>query len=156
MSQVIYSPHPIPASSLPKIFLSGSIDNGQAVDWQTRLCRACAELEVIFLNPRRPDWDSTWEPVKSNPLFREQVSWELDGLEQADLIVVYITADSKAPITLLELGLHARQPNLIVCCEEGFWRKGNVDIVCERYGIKQVEDFDELVELIQARIGGKG
>ena len=153
MSQIIYSPHPIPASSLPKIFLSGSIDNGQAVDWQTRLCHACAELEAIFLNPRRPDWDSTWEPVKSNPLFREQVAWELDGLEQADLIVVYITAASKAPITLLELGLHAQQPNLIVCCEEGFWRKGNVDIVCERYGIKQVEDFDELVELIQARIG---
>lgn len=153
MSQIIYSPHPIPASSLPKIFLSGSIDNGQAVDWQTRLCHACAELEAIFLNPRRPDWDSTWEPVKSNPLFREQVTWELDSLEKADFIVVYITADSKAPITLLELGLHARQPNLIVCCEEGFWRKGNVDIVCERYGIKQVEDFDELVELIEAHIG---
>ena len=153
MSQIIYSPHPIPASSLPKIFLSGSIDNGQAVDWQTRLCNVCAELEAIFLNPSRPDWDSTWEPVKSNPLFREQVSWELDNLEQADLIVVYITADSKAPITLLELGLHARQPNLIVCCEEGFWRKGNVDIVCERYGIKQVENFDGLVELIQAHIG---
>lgn len=145
MSQVIYSPHPIPESSLPKIFLSGSIDNGQAVDWQTRLCDACADLDFIFLNPRRPDWDSSWEPVKSNPLFHEQVSWELDGLELADLIVVYITAASKAPITLLELGLHARQDNLIVCCEEGFWRKGNVDIVCERYGIQQVDTFDDLL-----------
>jgi Nucleoside 2-deoxyribosyltransferase like len=150
MGQVIYSPHPIPASSLPKIFLSGSIDNGQAVDWQTRLCDACADLDVIFLNPRRPDWDSTWEPVKSNPLFHEQVSWELDGLELADLIVVYITSASKAPITLLELGLHARQDNLVVCCEEGFWRKGNVDIVCERYGIKQLDTFDDLLIFLKS------
>ena len=153
MSQLIYSPHPIPESSLPKIFLSGSIDNGQAVDWQTRLCDACADLDVIFLNPRRPDWDSTWEPVKSNPLFHEQVSWELDGLELADLIVVYITAASKAPITLLELGLHARQDNLVVCCEEGFWRKGNVDIVCERYGIKQVDTFEELLTFLKSNSG---
>jgi Nucleoside 2-deoxyribosyltransferase like len=152
MSQIIYSPHPIPASSLPKIFLSGSIDNGQAVDWQTRLCDACPDLDVIFLNPRRPDWDSTWEPVKSNPLFHEQVSWELDGLELADLIVVYITAASKAPITLLELGLHARQDNLVVCCEEGFWRKGNVDIVCERYGIAQVDTFDELLAFLKSSL----
>jgi Nucleoside 2-deoxyribosyltransferase like len=153
MSQLIYSPHLIPESSLPKIFLSGSIDNGQAVDWQTRLCDACADLDAIFLNPRRPDWDSTWEPVKSNPLFHEQVSWELDGLELADLIVVYITAASKAPITLLELGLHARQDNLVVCCEEGFWRKGNVDIVCERYGIRQVDTFDELVAFLKSSLG---
>lgn len=152
MSQVIYSPHPIPESSLPKIFLSGSIDNGQAVDWQTRLCDACVDLDVIFLNPRRPDWDSTWEPVKSNPLFHEQVSWELDGLELADLIVVYITAASKAPITLLELGLHARQDNLVVCCEEGFWRKGNVDIVCERYGIQQLNTFDELLAFLKGNL----
>lgn len=152
MSHVVYSPHPIPESSLPKIFLSGSIDNGEAVDWQTRLCDACADLDLIFLNPRRPDWDSTWEPVKSNPLFHEQVSWELDGLEQADLIVVYITAASKAPITLLELGLHARQDNLVVCCEEGFWRKGNVDIVCERYGIQQVDTFDELLAFLKSNL----
>lgn len=152
MSQVIYSPHPIPESSLPKIFLSGSIDNGQAVDWQTRLCETCADLDVIFLNPRRPDWDSSWEPVKSNPLFHEQVSWELDGLELADLIVVYITSASKAPITLLELGLHARQDNLVVCCEEGFWRKGNVDIVCERYGIEQVDTFDDLLAFLKSSL----
>ena len=39
-----------------------------------------------------------------------------------------------------------------MCCPEGFWRKGNVDIVCERFGIPCVEDFeqgtpDRLVEL---------
>lgn len=152
MSQVIYAPQPIPLSALPKVFLSGSIDNGQAEEWQTRLCKACIDLEVIFLNPRRPDWDSTWEPVKTNPQFCQQVNWELDGLEMADLIVVYITAASKAPITLLELGLHAHQSNLIVCCEEGFWRKGNVDIVCERYGIKQVEGFDQMVEALKEKL----
>jgi Nucleoside 2-deoxyribosyltransferase like len=83
---LIFAPNPIPDTTRPKIFLSGSIDNGAAEDWQTRLYNACSELDVVFLNPRRPDWDSTWEPVKTNPQFREQVTWELDGLDRADLI----------------------------------------------------------------------
>jgi hypothetical protein len=48
----------------------------------------------------------------------------------------------------LELGLHARDGKLIVLCPEGFWRKGNVDIVCEKYGVKQVESFEELIKAI--------
>ena len=40
----------------------------------------------------------------------------------------------------MELGLFAgRMPGkLIVYCPEGFWRKGNVDITCKYYGVRQV------------------
>ena len=55
---------------------------------------------------------------------------------------------SKSPITLLELGLFAKSSKIIVCCPEGFWRKGNVDIVCERYGVKTVNTINELVSEI--------
>jgi len=34
------------------------------------------------------------------------------------------------------------QYKLSVVCEEGFWRKGNVDIVCHRYNIDQFENLD--------------
>ena len=54
-----------------------------------------------------------------------------------------------SPISLLEFGLHARSGKMVVFCPEGFWRKGNVDIVCERYGIPQVEEMEELVTLIR-------
>jgi hypothetical protein len=61
---------------------------------------------------------------------------------------MYFDPNTQSPISLLELGLHARDGKLIVLCPEGFWRKGNVDIVCEKYGVKQVESFEELIKAI--------
>ena len=49
---------------------------------------------------------------------------------------------------MLELGLFANSGKLIVCCPDGFWRKGNVDIVCERYRIKQMSGLPDLVQSI--------
>lgn len=45
---------------------------------------------------------------------------------------------------MLELGLFAQYGSkLIVCCPDGFYRKGNIDIVCERYKITQVPSLKE-------------
>jgi hypothetical protein len=84
-----------------------------------------------------------------NPQFREQVEWELDALELANLVVMYLAPGTMSPISLLELGIYAANGGnkLVVCCPEGFHRKGNVDIVCERYGIEQVDSLDELEEV---------
>ena len=59
---------------------------------------------------------------------------------------------TKSPITLLELGLHAgKNPQkLVVCCPDGYWRKGNVDIVCRRCGVRQVPTLDDLVRFFVA------
>lgn len=57
---------------------------------------------------------------------------------------------TKAPITLLELGLFATSGKLVVCCPEGYFRKGNVDIVCRRHGIPQVETLEGLVRHLRA------
>ena len=56
---------------------------------------------------------------------------------------------TKSPISLLELGLFADKYKLIVYCPEGFWRKGNVDIVCKRYNVTQVNSLDELITEIK-------
>jgi hypothetical protein len=85
---------------------------------------------------------------KTDPNFREQVEWELTALEKADLIAMYFDPATKSPVSLLELGLFARTGKMIVCCPEGFWRKANVDIVCENYGVKQVESLDDLTDLV--------
>jgi hypothetical protein len=46
------------------------------------------------------------------------------------VICVYFDPKGQSPITLLELGLF-HDKDIIVCCPEGFWRKGNVDVnVC--------------------------
>jgi len=127
------------------IFLSGSIEQGKAVNWQDKICSYLEDKDIIILNPRRDDWDSSWVQSITNPQFKQQVEWELEALEKADLVVVYFDKDTKSPITLLELGLLARSGKLIVCCPKGFWRKGNVDIICERYDIQQVDSLEELV-----------
>jgi hypothetical protein len=121
---------------------------GAAEDWQGQVAKALVPHDILVLNPRRDDWDPSWEQRRDNPQFRAQVEWELAALEYADRIVVYFDPATKAPITLMELGLHARPHpgKVVVCCPEGYWRKGNVDIVCARFGIRQVDSLEELVK----------
>lgn len=130
----------------PRMFLSGSIEMGTADTWQERIVSAFAGYPGTILNPRRDDWDASWKQSIEDDRFREQVEWKLRGLEDATLIATYFDPNTKAPITLLEMGLFTHtepQPRysagktqrLLVCCPDGFWKKGNVEIVCKRYGI---------------------
>jgi hypothetical protein len=116
------------------VFLAGSIEMGLAEDWQTKLTAALASRDVTVLNPRRDEWDASWRQSIEEPKFREQVEWELAGLERADVIAMWFARETKSPITLLELGLHVRGGKLIVGCPDGFWRRGNIEVVCARYG----------------------
>ena len=117
------------------VFLAGSIEMGKAVDWQTEIGEYFHTKGWDVLNPRRDDWDAFWEQKFENAQFYQQVNWELNALEHADLIVMYFAPDTKSPISLLEMGLFARSGKLMVVCPDGFWRKGNVEIVCNYYNI---------------------
>jgi len=136
------------------IFTAGSIEMGKAINWQDKLTNLLKDEDITILNPRRDDWDSTWEQKITNDKFREQVEWELEAMDKANLIVMYFDIKTQSPITLLELGLHAKDKKLVVCCPEGFWRKGNVDIVCKRYGIPQVNNIEELISYVKDRLIG--
>ncbi|THU80297.1 hypothetical protein K435DRAFT_823701 [Dendrothele bispora CBS 962.96] len=132
------------------IFLAGSTAQGKAEDWQAKLTSTLSDLDLpchlTVLNPLREEWDDSWKQDISNPQFREQVEWELDCQDRADVIAMYLHPDTKAPISLLELGLLAKSGKMVVCCPEGFYRRGNVQIVCKRYGIPLVGCKDELVQ----------
>ena len=87
------------------------------------------------------------------------MSWELDMLDAADIVVMYLAPDTKSPISLLELGLYARSGKLKVCCPdgfwriccpEGFWRRGNVEMVCRRYQIPLFETLEALIADLRA------
>ena len=134
------------------VFLAGSIEMGVAEKWQEKVIAALSDKPIKFLNPRREDWDSSWKQDIHNDNFVEQVIWELSSLELAQIVIMYFDPNTKSPISLLELGLHAKEQKLVVLCPEGFWRKGNVDVVCEYYGINQVDTFDELIEFIRSTI----
>lgn len=131
------------------VFLAGSIEMGSAVNWQESVEQALLDMNIVILNPRRDAWDASWVQSIDNPSFREQVEWELAGLERADVVAMYFAPATQAPITLLELGLVARARKAIVCCPDGFWRKGNVQVVCRRYGIPLVESMIEFTTSIR-------
>lgn len=131
----------------PSVFLAGSIEMGVAEDWQAKVSAALSVMDVLVLNPRRANWDSSWAQTIDNPPFRQQVEWELAALDAAGVVLMYFDPATKSPITLLELGIHAaaNPEKLAVCCPQGFWRKGNVDIVCNRYGVQQAETLESLI-----------
>jgi hypothetical protein len=130
------------------LFLAGSIDMGAADDWQAELASALADRDLVILNPRRDDWDPSWRQSIDEPQFRGQVEWELDALDRADVIAMWFAPGTKAPITLLELGLHARGGKLVVGCPDGYWRKGNVEVVCARHAIPLTTDWPSFLAAV--------
>lgn len=139
-------------SKLPSLFLAGSIDGGRAVNWQQELSSSLSHHSCVLLNPRRADWAEGWAAEWEDPQFKEQVNWELEALERADWIFYYFAPNSKAPITLLELGLHAKSGKCLVCCPSPFWRRGNVQAVCARYGISFFSDLETAVAELEKRL----
>jgi hypothetical protein len=120
---------------LPTVFLGGSIEMGKAVNWQMSMGNTLREMGYNVLNPRRDDWDSSWEQLYENPKMYQQVSWELNGLEVADIILIWLENDTLSPISLLELGKFADTGKVVVYCANNYLRKANVDIFCSRYNI---------------------
>ena len=146
------------------IFLGGTIEMGNSDDWQTDIYKRLCEVDdsigffdnIDVFNPRRDSWDSSWTQEQANPQFNGQVNWELDNIEDSDIIFFNILPDSKSPITLMEIGLCKDRPSVIVCCPEGFYRKGNIDIVCSRYGMQQYTDIDSAFGALLTEINKVG
>lgn len=147
------------------VFLAGSIDQGTARLWQDELIAALKDKEWEIFNPRRLDWKTEW--TNNSPEFDYQVKWELFYIRMTRLIVFYFDENSKSPITLMELGLAIGLRNeylqalhscrnkdyknirgIIVCCPKGYWRYGNVKILCDTYGVEMVPDMSSLIQLL--------
>lgn len=119
----------------PYVFLAGSIEIGKATKWQDHASAKLLEMGFSVLNPRRDDWDSSWVQDISNPQFVQQVNWELDSIDCADLVLMYFEPGTMSPITLLELGaLYGfGDKTVYIVCPEGFWRRGDVQVVASRH-----------------------
>lgn len=138
--------------SKPSIFLAGSIEMGRAADWQNALINNIGKNFSICFNPRRADFDPSWKQGVNEPEFNVQVAWELEMIKRADVVVFYFQPETMSPITLLELGIVAasKPKAAFVCCPEGYHRKGNVDIVCETYGLRTYPTFEALTTTLMS------
>jgi len=134
----VYKPPemPILESNRKSIFLAGTIDMGNSENWQKEVSNFFEdEDDIDIYNPRREDWDNSWQQDFTNPQFFQQVNWELNQLDKATAIIMNFLSDSKSPITLLELGVYIHSNKLYVCCPDDFYRAGNVHILCDRFNV---------------------
>lgn len=146
----------------PSVFLAGSIEQGQAEDWQREVIGYLQRYDdLVVLSPRREHWDPTWEQTLDNPQFVEQVEWELQGLDESQYVFMYLAPGTLSPVSLLEFGLllthmHDR---LVVVCPDGFWRKGNIEVTARWWNdvpvYTSIEDGLGALDIILARDGVK-
>lgn len=127
---------------------------GAVEEWQVRAATDLDEHFDLIFNPRRDHWDSTWIQSIDNPVFKEQVEWELRYIKYSYSVLFHFDPKTKSPITLMELGycIGLDHNGIFVSCPDGFFRKGNVEIICAMSGItvhnyledaiKEVIDFN--------------
>lgn len=126
----------------------------KAERWQDRVEEEFRGEHGTILNPRRDKWDIAGQAA-GDPEFARQVHWELDALREADAVLFYFQPGTKSPISLLELGLVAtdHKGRGAVYCPAGYWRKGNVDIVCDRFGMFRASNWEDLYGFARRRLG---
>ena len=154
MPSLVYrAPAPVTEVRGRAVFLGGTIERC-AEPWQEKVAQRLAHLPVTVFDSRRADWDASGAERGNRLRTKEQADWELDQQKRADVVAVYFHPKTQAPVSLLEFGLAAaRAPGkVVVCCPDGFPKKGNVEMVCERLGVPMVESFDELVERIAQKV----
>lgn len=148
--KVIYPPNVIGKPEHPTLFIAGSIEMDIASRWQDEVIHKLAGHKGTLFNPRRKEWDASWKQTISNPNFKEQVDWELNGIVESDYVAFYFDPATKSPITLLELGLATGLGKQVyLACPPGFWRKGNVDILALRYSLMVHLSLSALISALQ-------
>jgi hypothetical protein len=104
--------------------------SGEGTSWRAHVIAALAGAPVTI-----------WDPDGDDP---DAIAWELAAAEQADRVLVYLDPAARSPSALVTLALLARTGRAVVCCPEGFWRKGHVELVCRVYGVPTAADLDAL------------
>jgi len=110
----------------PTIYLGGSNDN-----WRTN-----AISDIYKQIPTAVIYNPSREQIGID--VAEQVKWELDAQEEADVRFYYFSSDIESSITFLEIGLFGGQlsTSTVICVEPGFKLAVDLAVVCGRYGIE--------------------
>lgn len=97
------------------VFLAGTIEMGAGVRWHAKAAEriyralqgkaggALMMPELAFYNPRR---DDGFAPGMEE----RQIRWEQERLREADYVFMYLQADTKSPVSLLEFGQFIASP----------------------------------------------
>jgi hypothetical protein len=145
MTTVVTAPETTRAEGF-KVYLAGAIDMGAAVDWQAQVIEALNDLpSLILFNPRRAHFTPDMET--------EQIEWELNAMDAADLIFLWFPKDARAPVSLFEAGLFMDSGKLLIGAEHGFYRRRNLELTCPRHGVPCVYSaLDMMIGIVRTAV----
>lgn len=142
---IVTAPNPIKYKLFDKIlFLAGTIDNGEAENWQDKVAKRLEPKFNVVLNPRRKAWDKNADQTE----LRQQINWELDGINLASHVLFNFLPDSKSPVTMLELGmvLAAGDQTTIIVCPDKFYRSTNIKVTAAYFNAPVYQTLGEAYE----------
>jgi len=137
-----------------RLFLAGGITG--CPDWQSyvvkQLMFSKSLAPVILLNPRRKNF-----PMDKPEEAKEQIRWEFEALNAANMILFWFPEETLCPITLFELGRHSieRKTHLVVGCHPGYQRRQDVEIQMKlvRPGLEVMTNLRDLVSETSIKLG---
>ena len=106
-----------------KLFLAGGIQN--CPDWQSEMVDMLGHVnDLTIYNPRRPNF-----PIDNPKATEEQITWEYNHLNNADLISFWFSKGSLNPIVLFELGKFIEtDKKIFIGMDPEYQRKQDVEI----------------------------
>lgn len=149
MKEVI-APEVIKEMNSPKLFLGGTIANGEARDWQREVVDYFKDVkEGVVFNPRRTEWDKE----ASSEAKWQQINWELNAQRKSNILLYHFEDKYVNPITLLELGyfvgLQEYMKTIIVSCPKSYTYYDNVCAICIRENIRIFVSLEDALRAIK-------
>lgn len=133
----------------PKIFLAGSIDNGNARDWQKEainyIQKSWKDTNITIYSPRRRT-----RKYKESMEY-EQHAWSITMLESADFILLNLAGGGGvSPVSLLELGIYIHDPKLFLTIEDNYPKKYVVEVHYNFFAENQIyKDMKQAIDTIK-------
>ena len=132
------------------LFLAGPFDDDDGGDgsWRDEVIEAFADLDITIIDPRSDRWA---ELEVGSPGRRGAFDWQCSSAFDADVVIVWVPADSHAPTALMILGYlgakrnNAKKGNSVVVGGDGWG--GLVKLYAQNQRLFPVGD--ELSEVIR-------
>jgi hypothetical protein len=142
---VVRSPNNYNVSdSSPKVFLAGCANT----EWRKNFVNQFYDYRVVFLDPKRDDWNNMGQIEKIN-----QITWEFSNLRECDIIIYHFNAGSVCPITLLEYGMWGLSTGrpIVVYIEDNYEKKQDIifQTLLARPDVIINKTFEELIEQLK-------
>jgi hypothetical protein len=140
-----------------RVFVAGTSEESMGTEWRGQVVAGLEDLPIAIVKSRLAERGGAGEQRCWNPQFRSHVKRERAGLDDADVVLMYLGRGPACARLMLDLGslvMERLGNTLVVCCPEEFELRGDVEMMAERQEICLVESLDEMVAEARSRLKG--